>query len=266
MKKRILSAIIMFIVVIPLLILGELPFKIGICVLAVAGMYELMKAKEKDKEVPLALRVFAYIFTALLVYFSNDNYSINTIIDMKVLSVIFLLFLIPIVLINDNKKYNINDALYLIGGILFISIALNGFVIIRSIGLSHMIYVMLITIMTDTFALFTGMLIGKHKLCEKISPNKTIEGAVGGSLVGTIIATLFYIYVIDPSANILLIASISLALTIIGQIGDLLFSSIKRHYGIKDFSKLIPGHGGILDRLDSLIFVVLTYILIFSIL
>ena len=135
---------------------------------------------------------------------------------------------------------------------------------IRDNSFATVIYLLLITIMTDTFALFTGMLIGKHKLCEKISPKKTIEGSIGGSLVGTIVPVLFYIFIIDANANIFLLIFITLCLSIIGQIGDLFFSSIKRHYGMKDFSKLIPGHGGVLDRLDSFIFVVLTYLILMN--
>lgn len=266
MKRRIVSAIIMLIIVIPLIIIGGLFFKIGVSIIAAASIYELIKAKRKDKETPLVLRIFAYIFIICLVYFANDNYSVNTLIDVKVLSILFLLFLIPIVIINNNDKYNINDALYLIGGILFISIGLNSLVIIRSIGLANIVYVLLVTIMTDTFALFTGRLIGKHKLCEKISPNKTIEGAVGGSVVAIIIGSLFYTYVINSNINLFLIIIVTLIFSVVGQIGDLLFSSIKRHYKIKDFSNLIPGHGGILDRLDSIIFVCLAYLLVFNIL
>ena len=129
-----------------------------------------------------------------------------------------------------------------------------------------LLYILIVTIGTDIFAYFTGYFIGKHKLCEKISPKKTIEGAVGGSMIGTVIATTFYLFVISSNINIFLLGGITLLLTIIGQIGDLFFSSIKRYYEVKDFSKLIPGHGGVLDRLDSIIFVVLTYILFMNIL
>ena len=119
--------------------------------------------------------------------------------------------------------------------------------------------------MTDTFALFTGMFIGKHKLAPEISPKNTIEGAVGGSIMGTLIATAFYTTVISSSVPLVFLILITLALTAVGQIGDLAFSSIKRYYGKKDFSDLIPGHGGILDRLDSLVFVVLAFILVLGI-
>ena len=118
---------------------------------------------------------------------------------------------------------------------------------------------------TDTFALFTGMFIGKNKLAPSISPKKTIEGFIGGALMGTFIATAFYVTVINQSMPLVLIIFVTLLLSCVGQLGDLVFSFVKREYGKKDFSNLIPGHGGILDRFDSLIFVVLAFILVHSI-
>ena len=122
-----------------------------------------------------------------------------------------------------------------------------------------------ITTITDTFALVTGMLIGKRKLAPTISPKKTIEGSIGGSLMGTIVASAYYITVINPSNSLVLVILATCFLTVVGQLGDLAFSFIKREYGKKDFSNLIPGHGGILDRLDSLIFVVLAFVLLLGI-
>ena len=112
---------------------------------------------------------------------------------------------------------------------------------------------------TDVFALFGGMLIGRHKLTV-ISPKKTIEGSVVGSIIAVIIGTTYYVTLIG--GNIITIGLITLVLSILGQIGDLFFSLIKRENGIKDYSNLIPGHGGILDRIDSVIFVLITYVYI----
>ncbi len=265
MKVRVISAIVMLAIVIPLVIIGELPFKIFTVVLAMAGMYELTNIRKKSESIPIILKIISYIFVGALVYMSDD-YATSYNIDYKIFTILFGTFFIPIVLINNNDKYNISDALYLIGSVLFLGIAFNTFVVIRNVDIYHFIYLALITIFTDMFAMFTGKLIGKHKLCEKISPNKTIEGSIGGSIVGTAIASLFYLFIIDPTANVVLVVAITLLLTIIGQLGDLFFSSIKRNYDVKDFSNLIPGHGGILDRLDSLLFVMITYMLFMNIL
>ena len=119
---------------------------------------------------------------------------------------------------------------------------------------------LLIPIFTDTFAYFGGTFIGKHK-ATKLSPKKTWEGYFTGSIVATILTTIFYIYFIGNPSNTFLLIIMILLMTIFAQIGDLFFSAIKRSYGIKDFSNLIPGHGGIIDRLDSLIFVSFMFII-----
>ena len=116
--------------------------------------------------------------------------------------------------------------------------------------------------MTDAFAMFTGMLIGKHKVTPNISPKKTIEGCIGGSIVGSTIAIIYYVYFVGSFSYKLIL--ITLLLSVIDQFGDLFFSKIKRENKIKDFSNIMPGHGGILDRLDSLCFVVITYLLFIS--
>ena len=115
---------------------------------------------------------------------------------------------------------------------------------------------------TDTFAYFTGKFLGKHKLCEKLSPKKTVEGAVGG-VVGAVIAVIIYVYV-SPATPSFLYAGIYAAITsVISQMGDIFFSCIKREHGIKDFGKLMPGHGGVMDRFDSVILISpLTFIFI----
>ena len=110
---------------------------------------------------------------------------------------------------------------------------------------------------TDVFAYVVGKWMGKHKF-SSISPNKTIEGCIGGAL-GAVLMILVYTWVIntywDMHISYLTIGIIGLVLSIIGQIGDFSASSIKRYVGIKDFSNLIPGHGGLLDRIDSIIFI-----------
>lgn len=115
-----------------------------------------------------------------------------------------------------------------------------------------------IACLTDTFALFTGLLFGKHKLSPQISPNKTIEGSIGGLVFGILTSILAwrvqFLWHANYSMLLYLIAGVLCSLA--GQIGDLTASSIKRETGIKDFGKLIPGHGGVLDRLDSILFAI----------
>ena len=174
--------------------------------------------------------------------------------------------LLPVVLYHDEKKYNINDAFYLLSGIMFLGFSIPLFTLYRNLGLRVIVYLLSITVATDTYAYIIGSLIGRHKLLEDISPRKTIEGLIGGTIVGTFIGTMFFITVISSTINIYQITLITLFLSIVGNIGDLFFSAIKRAYKIKDFSNIMPGHGGILDRIDSIIFVMLVFTFFTSIL
>ena len=266
MKKRVLSAIILIAVFVPFLIIGELPFAILMTALSVMGLYELLKVRESKKKFPLVLKLIAYCLTIYFCLYNTGTIESFMHLDYRVMSAIIFLFLSPLVFINDNKSYNLNDALFLIGSVLFIGFSFNLIIIVRNYDIMYLIYLLIITTVTDTFALFTGMLVGEHKLCPKISPKKTIEGLVGGVLMGTFIATAFYTTVISSNKYLVLVVILTFLLTLVGQLGDLIFSSIKRYYEVKDFSDLIPGHGGILDRFDSLIFVILAFILLFGIL
>lgn len=266
MTKRVVSAIVMVLIFVPFLIMGGIPFTILMAVLGVLGLYELLKIRgDVKKKFPVVMRLLAYLMVIFLIINNANSIDLQYDLDYRLVSLIIFLFLAPMVFINNSKKYNLNDALFLVGSVVFIGLSFNLLTVIRNFNIAYIIYLFLITTMTDTFALFTGMFIGKQKLAPEISPKKTIEGAVGGSIMGTLIATAFYTTVISSSVPLVFLILITLALTVVGQIGDLAFSAIKRYYGQKDFSDLIPGHGGILDRLDSLVFVVLAFILVLGI-
>lgn len=266
MKERIISAIIIMAIFIPILCIGGKPFAITMSLIAIMGLYELIKMRETKKEFPFLMKIFAYI---LVLFFSFNDFSsivFHRTIDYRVISFIIFVFLIPMVFINDNKKYNINDALFLIGSTLFIGLSFNLIIITRNADILYIVYLLLITILTDTFALFTGMLVGRHKLAKDISPKKTVEGLIGGVFMGVTIPTVFYHVAISSNLSLVILVVITTILALFGQLGDLVFSSIKRYYKAKDFSNLIPGHGGVLDRLDSIIFVILAYVLFLGIL
>ena len=262
MKKRIISAIVIVAIFIPLLFVGGLSFAIFMSIIGLLGLYELIHIRESRKEFPLITKFFAYILFALLMFISYGNFDFQFSLDLRYISLIIFMFLLPMVFINDFKKYNLNDALFLVGCLLFLGISFNLIILIRNNSLELIIYLLLIQTLTDSFALITGRLVGNHKLCPTISPKKTIEGAVGGALFATFVAVAFYMTVCSSSANIIFIILITILLSVVGQLGDLVFSVIKRYYDKKDFSDLIPGHGGILDRFDSLIFISLAFIFI----
>lgn len=260
MKERVISAILMFIILVPLLYLGSWPFNLLILVLGLLATYELLNL---NKNLPKLIKFITYISVILIIIINTNNKNFLFNLDSKFLIVLLFIYLSMLVFINNQSKYNYKDAFYLVGIVLFLGISFSNFIIIRNKDLYLLIYLLSITITTDTFALFIGKAFGKHKLASKISPNKTIEGFVGGSLIGTIIASLIYIiFILKEYQSVYLVILITFILTLIGQLGDLIKSSIKRNAEIKDFSNLIPGHGGILDRCDSIIFVIMSYIII----
>ena len=116
-------------------------------------------------------------------------------IDYRIIAGLSLALLLPVILYHDEKVYNVRDAFYLLGGVFFLGFVMSLFYMYRTQGLSLIIFLFLITMITDSYAYFGGRLIGKTKLIPSISPNKTWEGTIVGSLVGTFVCTVYYLYV-----------------------------------------------------------------------
>lgn len=260
MKKRILSALIIIAIIVPIIYLGNRYFSLAVCLIAMLSYKELLGLKYNKDKVPVLIQIFGFIITACLVLCSS-MYSYEFGLSYRLVIISVLAFLLPM-LFYKKDNYNSKDAFYMIGITVLVGVTFNGFILVRAFGLYKFIYLLIIPILTDTFAMLFGLLMGKHKLCPTISPKKSWEGSIGGSLIATVGASVFWHFLVLP-INIKIVA-ITLGLSIVGQLGDLVFSRIKRDNETKDYSNLIPGHGGILDRLDSIIFVILCYILIYS--
>lgn len=256
MKTRVISAIVALIIVVPLILLGGIYFEFGVCLLAALAYKEIVDLKKSHNELPPLMILFGLLGILFLVLSNNIAASIYRGFTYQILALIVVSLLVPTLFYKD--KYTTKDAFYLIGNVLFLGLIFNIFIIIRFRGIKMFIFLLLIPIINDIFAYLVGRKFGKHKMCKDISPKKTWEGSVGGLVIGTIAASLFYHFVIG-GLNLKMIIVI-LILSCAGQIGDLIMSKVKRENEIKDFSNIMPGHGGILDRLDSSIFVFLTYI------
>ena len=261
MKTRVISAIVALLIILPLIVRGDIYFNIGVYIISMIALKEFMDIKSTRKTLPIFIQLIAYIFMTVIVLIDVGERTMLFTLDYRILAALFMFFLSPVVLYNERKIYSITDAFYMIGGLLFLSISMSLLILIRNMSLNLLLFIIIISTVTDTFAYIGGSLIGKTKLLEKISPNKTVEGMIIGTIMGVFTSAIFYLTVIDPMFSKLYLFLMCTFLSLLGQIGDLVFSSIKRYFGKKDFSNIMPGHGGILDRLDSIIFIILGFIL-----
>ena len=259
MKKRLLGGFIVVFLLLISLLLGKEIFRIVMTITYILGLKELIDIKYKKKKI-LPIKIISYILLSILML-NNLLYKLNI---TSIIILVLLVLILPVIIYNDKEKYNVNDSMYFIGIVLLLGISFSSISNMRDINIYKCIYIFIISFITDTYAFIGGSLIGKHRFTS-ISPKKTIEGCLTGILVGTFIGSMYYISLIGSISNIKIIV-MSFILTIISEVGDLIFSAIKRYFDKKDYSNIIPGHGGILDRFDSVIFVSLGMSLLLSIL
>ena len=265
MKQRIISAIVALMMLLPIILVGGTIFSIATYVIALLGLKELLAIKETRKELPHFIKFISYILLTLIIFGNANNGVAVLSIDLRIIAGLFLMLLVPVIFYHDFTKYSINDAFFLVGSIFFLGVSFGLLITVRNESLLLLLYLLLITTITDTYAYITGFLIGKYKLLENISPKKTLEGLIGGTIFGVYISVTYYHVLIDANIPIFHLIFMTTFLSVVGQIGDLFFSSVKRYYGKKDFSNIMPGHGGVLDRLDSIIFVLLAFIFFITI-
>ena len=250
MKDRVVGAGILLFLLVSSILINKLAFAFVILIGSILGYRELINIKYGKKENNFEIVRFIGYVSLILIVFNNYLYKI----DYQMLFVIPILGLtIPIVLYNNSKRYNINDALFILGVVMFMGISFNNIIYLNNLDVYKCIFIFIIAFATDTYAYIGGMLIGKHKFTS-ISPKKTVEGSVFGIIMGTFIGSVYY-YTFIGGISTSIIILMCLLLTILSEVGDLVFSSIKRYFNVKDYSNIIPGHGGILDRFDSVIFV-----------
>ncbi len=243
MKQRWITAIGLLLILIPSLIVGGVYFRLIAIIFAIGACNELLKLFAEKWPKWEILSIYLIFILGLLTAF-NFQYFVQ-------FNCFVILFLFILLVWHKEVSFEYVGLIYLILNIVILTIA--SIEMMYSIDKMLLFYTLLATYLTDTFALFVGKAVGKTKFNPRISPNKTIEGTLGGYLVGAIGSFLFGYFFIKEVPLIFILTG-SLIMPIIGQMGDLAFSAIKRHFNIKDFGNIFPGHGGILDRVDSLTF------------
>ncbi len=223
---------------------------LAVTICSLIGVKELFRAFENKGLHPLNLFSDLVIILGFLV---RNFYKPQNIYKLSCENIVLLfLTLISMVLLLEllRQKRKIEDISVSLMGILYV-----GFLFSHLGKISEIKYIGLVFIIafgTDTFAYFGGNFFGSNKLCPNLSPNKTVEGAISG-ILGSVILTVSYLLILGVN-NIYRFIPLSILASMVSQSGDLVASSIKRDCKIKDYGKLIPGHGGILDRFDSVIF------------
>lgn len=251
-KTRLFSGIILVILALILIILGGNILLASLLVISLIGMFELYRIFQIEK---CAVGAAGYI--AVIVFYADLWQSF---LSDPMLLVMGLLVCLMFVYVFTYPKYKTEQILAAFFGVFYVAVMLSCIYQTRILekGAYIVWLIFLCSWGCDTCAYCVGVLIGKHKMSPKLSPKKSVEGAVGG-VIGSMLLTLLYVWIFKEqmqadAEEIVILPLISGIGALISMVGDLAASAVKRNYNLKDYGKLIPGHGGILDRFDSVIF------------
>jgi len=243
--KRTIFAALALAIFIPLLMVGGLWLQIVMGILAMLGVRELLQMKGLNTMTPEGLLTLLATFVLTI---PLENYLTFLPVDGNVVAYSVVIF-IMLGCTVFSKNYTIEDAVY--------PIAMSFYALVdaRIAGLDKALLALCIVWATDSGAYLVGMNFGKRRLAPRVSPNKSVEGAFGG-IVAAMLVTLIFMLVDSTVAlpyGIYKMMLFAIFFSIAGQLGDLIESAMKRHFGVKDSGFFIPGHGGVLDRFDSML-------------
>ncbi len=259
MKKRLITSAVLVLIIVPLLVFSDfITYPIALSLLSFIAVHEIMKVLGIEKSwfisVPSYLLGAALPFSS---YFASDDPSLFLLI-LAALIFSYLIYIMGVAVFCKGKiPFSSIAAIFMM--ITYVVVSFTSMSLIRFLEAGkYLVFLSFIVAWSsDSCAFLTGTFIGKHKLIPEISPKKTVEGAIGGVL-GATLAFLLYgliVSIIEPdvTVNYLALALFGFILAIVSQIGDLIASLLKREHGIKDYGKLFPGHGGVMDRFDSIL-------------
>ena len=268
MKTRVMSGVVLAVFIVAALFIGRAFMAAAFCIVSCIGFTEITRAAvKKDGDQKLNILDFTgivgiVIYYALMFFYDSSEGLTACMIGIVILMLLIYVFTFP--------KFTARDIFTTYFAFLYAGVCFSFFYRTRAFsgifdtkyfvtGFYAAIVIVISAWVSDTFAFFVGVCIGKHKIFPVLSPKKSLEGCVGGAvgsgLVGSLYGLLLNRFGVCGTKYILYFGIICMLGSIVGQIGDLAASGIKRNYGIKDYGKLIPGHGGIMDRFDSMILI-----------
>lgn len=269
MKQRIITAIVAFFVLLPVLIFSDtFIFPLGLAACAVLSVWEMFACVGLKNAWLFTVPMYAIgaAFPFLIRYLQDSGLLAPIAICAAVVWTLYAFT----VLIFSHGKYPLEAVFVASFSLLYIFVGFNAILFIHDCepGGKYLYYICFLGAwITDIFAYFCGRAFGKHKLIPDVSPKKTVEGSVGGTVFCILVMVIFG-FVVEKlvpqiTANLLIFAVAGVLVAVVSQIGDLSMSVIKRKYGVKDYGFIFPGHGGVLDRFDSVI-AVSALLLVFS--
>ena len=260
MLTRIISAAVAIVIAVSVLCFhNTIVLNIAVAVLIVAALFELLRAENCLKF--KVSQIVCYIF-ALTVPFSRYLLKLDESIMYYITFGFLLIMFISFIGYYKTMRYEKLAFMIFVSG--FVSVTMSTLLYLNRTGGEHGLFYVVLTLcgawLADSGAYFAGTFLGRHKLCPNISPKKTVEGLIGGVITnGLIFVFLGFLYskiiYADINVNYMVMFILGMICALLGLLGDLSASLIKRQTGIKDYGNIMPGHGGVMDRFDSVLFV-----------
>lgn len=255
MKQRVLVGVVFVpLLLVIMLFLPDIVFSLVVALISAVCAYEFLRAVGADKNRRIA--VYAVV-SAVILALNGHHLRVYTQFSTMLFLLVLLMFVEAVAAYKTERELALKDILSAIFAGAIIPYFLSKLTALNLLGNEYVLIPFVVAFITDAGAYFVGVFLGKRKAFPNVSPKKTIEGCIGGVCIGVISTVLYGLIVMlvtDLEPNFLSLIVIGLVGAVVTEIGDLAFSLIKREYDVKDFGNLLPGHGGMLDRFDSMVF------------
>lgn len=254
LQKRVIFGALALLIFLPLLWRGGVPFQIFVGILSILATAELIRMHRLS---PSSIEGILAMFATFVLVIPLSDYMPFLPADGAYTAYALVIFLLMGSIVWHIGSYDYSQVVFPIASSFYVGTGFHHLVAARMDSLSTVLFALLIVWATDSGAYLIGRKIGRRKLMPKVSPNKTLEGSLGGVLSAVFVAAIYLLFDKNLTKDYSYVTMLGLVaiFSVCAQFGDLVESAIKRHFGVKDSGKLIPGHGGVLDRFDSLIFV-----------